>query len=144
MTKIIFFFLNSCGKRIIYPSYSYMNHKTPCFMEPVTFIHDNLKFILIALLILIIKLKGGYFQPPELDVFIQVCSSWIIWMRLQRTLLTMKCRLVQAAVIHTHKPRDLKLRDRHAPLSFVGPFFCWCFIHSHALMEALTLVVPSS
>lgn len=47
-------------------------------MEPLTFIHDNLKFILIALLILIIKLKGGYFQPPELDVFIQVCSSWII------------------------------------------------------------------
>lgn len=30
-------------------------------MEPLTFIHDKLKFILIALFILIIELKRGYF-----------------------------------------------------------------------------------
>lgn len=59
MTKIIFFFLNSCGKRTIHPSYSYMNHKTPFLMEPLTFIHDKPKLILIALFILMIKLERG-------------------------------------------------------------------------------------
>lgn len=47
-------------------------------MEALPFIHDKPKFILIALLILIIKRQGGYFQPPERDVFIQVFSCQII------------------------------------------------------------------
>lgn len=42
----------------------------------------KLELITIGLFILIIKLQGVSAQPPEIDVFIQVYSSRIIWRRL--------------------------------------------------------------